>query len=216
MVKTKENTRNKILKNALKLFNNEGAFKITTNHIIADIEISPGTLYYYFGNKEEIIRAHFEEITQKLDLLYSQKEGFSLSVFISDLEKLFEVFYEYRYIYLNIVPLFKKDPVLAKSYQANFGKKRELLELYMGGFIENNLIREDLIPMLKQSPSKDLFLESMWTITDFYFSFQHSLKSKITKKDIYRGVAQVLLLMKPWVNEEPGQEIDRYLNKGNS
>ena len=47
--------RTEILQVSLKLFNEFGSENISTNEIAKKTDISTGTLYYYFKNKEEII-----------------------------------------------------------------------------------------------------------------------------------------------------------------
>lgn len=47
----------RILEAALELFNREGAGRVTTNHIAAHLGISPGNLYYWYPDKQAIIRA---------------------------------------------------------------------------------------------------------------------------------------------------------------
>ncbi len=52
-----ENRKNEIIGVALKLFAQEGYHSTTLDKVAADIGVSKATLYYYFRNKEEIIRA---------------------------------------------------------------------------------------------------------------------------------------------------------------
>jgi AcrR family transcriptional regulator len=49
-------TRDRILDAALELFNERGTAAVTTNHVAAHAGISPGNLYYWFSDKDEIIR----------------------------------------------------------------------------------------------------------------------------------------------------------------
>jgi AcrR family transcriptional regulator len=55
-------TRDNILDAALELFNEQGTAAVSTNHIAAAINISPGNLYYHFRNKQDIIRSLFERL----------------------------------------------------------------------------------------------------------------------------------------------------------
>ena len=65
-------TKQRILDTALSMFNEHGERSVTTNHIAARLEISPGNLYYHFKNKQAII---FE-----LFLAYEQRVSENLQV----------------------------------------------------------------------------------------------------------------------------------------
>ena len=54
-------TSERIVLNSLELFNQQGERSISTNHIAAHMEISPGNLYYHFPNKQAIIAVLFSE-----------------------------------------------------------------------------------------------------------------------------------------------------------
>ncbi len=46
----------RILAAALELFNRDGTGRVTTNHIAAHLRISPGNLYYWYPDKQAIVR----------------------------------------------------------------------------------------------------------------------------------------------------------------
>lgn len=77
-----------ILNAAETLFTEMGYDEVTTNHIAARADISPGSLYQFFGNKEEIIQALLVRYTGELKRLYdavfsSEATSLSLSQWIN-------------------------------------------------------------------------------------------------------------------------------------
>lgn len=58
-------TQERILQISLQLFNERGERAVTTNHIAAELGMSPGNLYYHFRNKNEIIKALMQQYQQE-------------------------------------------------------------------------------------------------------------------------------------------------------
>ena len=117
-------TRERILETGLALFNRDGAPRVTTGDIADEMGISPGNLYYHFGNKEEIL---FE--------LYARHEAGVLPLFadrgrrhleIDDLwlwlHLLFEGMWQYRFLYRDLDQLTSHDDRLGARFGALFRK----------------------------------------------------------------------------------------------
>jgi AcrR family transcriptional regulator len=131
-------TRDRILSGALQLFNEQGTAAVSTNHIAAAIGISPGNLYYYFRNKEDIIRALFE-------MLFSQwGETYQLppdrAPVLADFDELiasnYQLIWDYRFAYRELAALLHNDPALHAQYremrQRGYAGFADLIEAFAG------------------------------------------------------------------------------------
>lgn len=138
--------KNQILKKSLELFNTYGSTKVSTNQIAKSIPISPGTLYYYYKNKEEIIRDIFLEMSSLYKEFYFSSVDYTkveeiLYKFISENFELHQKFIFFNY---EISALIKNDPIL----------KEMNLE-----FIENN--KKQLYELFKLLQNEDIFLKDI-------------------------------------------------------
>jgi len=107
-------TQDKILDTALALFNEQGTAAVSTNHIAAAINISPGNLYYYFRNKEGIIRALFERLFTAWDEIF-QLPSYRAPE-LTDITGNYQLIWEYRFAYREMAVLLHKDPDLHARY----------------------------------------------------------------------------------------------------
>lgn len=111
-------TKGKILETSIKLFNEKKASNVSTVQISAAMEISPGNLYYYYANKEEVIRCIWQEkMVGEIDDLMEQYEK------IENSEQLLVFFKEaiehcirYRFFYTEMPTLFTNDSKLMGVY----------------------------------------------------------------------------------------------------
>ncbi len=100
-------TQDRIIHAALALFNQHGEPNITTNHIAADLGISPGNLYYHFRNKEAIIHSIFDQYAQDLALAFdpSQPQEDTQALLQHYLDATFSLMWRYRF-FTPICPIF--------------------------------------------------------------------------------------------------------------
>ena len=112
------NTKEKIIRTSIALFNLHGERAITTNHIASNLGISPGNLYYHFKNKEDIIRNIFtlyrEHLSTHFKPLDTSHEP--LEQLTQYLDSLFELMWRYHFFYDNLTDILAKDSDLKKQY----------------------------------------------------------------------------------------------------
>lgn len=135
-------TRDKIVLAALELFNEHGERNITTNHIAAHIDISPGNLYYHFRNKQEIVREIFalysNELLERFTPVQGQQE--SLVLLKLYLNSIFTLMWKYRFFYANLPEILQRDEVLHEEYIQVQDKLQSNLVNIMAAFIQLGLL----------------------------------------------------------------------------
>jgi AcrR family transcriptional regulator len=108
-------TRDRILEAALRLFNQEGAAKISSNSIAAELGISPGNLYYHFRSKEQIAEGLVRRFERRIAVVTTSAESLAA---LDDLWLLlhlaFEAIDEYRFIFRDLNYLIHESPAIER------------------------------------------------------------------------------------------------------
>jgi len=197
-------TRDKIVLTALSLFNEKGERNVTTNHIAATLGISPGNLYYHFNNKEAIIREIFEGYSKELleDITPVDFNEDTLVLLQRYLDSLFTLMWKYRFFYANLPQILQRDSVLHEKYLVVQKQSQLNLTIIFRSFIELKLLD------ISESDIKPL-LTSLHLIIFSWLSYQlsMSLNSEITEKVIYRGVLQMIAVIKPYTTKLGKQQL---------
>lgn len=188
-------TRERILATALHLFNESGTAAISTNHIADALGISPGNLYYHFRNKEEIIRALFEQQFAHTDVLYNLPADRLPT--LTDLQALvkatFALSWDYRFIYRELIALLRRDAELQSRWVAvrarGFAGFRELVDL----FVAAGVLRAadpDTVTRLA---------ELCWLISEFWLASVEVSGQAVDAAQLEHGVALMLQVLDPFI-----------------
>ncbi|SDJ37539.1 TetR/AcrR family transcriptional regulator [Chryseobacterium jejuense] len=172
-------TKEKILAKALELFNEKGYNHITTRHIAAELSISPGNLHYHFKHSEDITKILFEELTLKMDdLLNKMKkiENKTLGDLYTLTSSTCEIFYSYRFIFINFIDILNKIPEVKTQYEGiNFNRKEEF-QLIFSDLQKNDIFKKDIPEFITNSLTEQIFI-----IADNWLT-HNRLISKLNKK----------------------------------
>ncbi|MBY6199017.1 TetR/AcrR family transcriptional regulator [Vibrio hangzhouensis] len=187
-------TRDKIVYAALDLFNSDGERNVTTNHIAAHIEISPGNLYYHFRNKQEIVREIFalysQELIERFTPIQGQQE--SLGLLKHYLDSIFNLMWKYRFFYANLPEILQRDAKLHEEYIEVQERLQGNLVNILKAFVELKLLAID-----------DNELKSLVTTLHMmavgWLSYQSAMspKTKITEEVIQQGMLHMINVVKP-------------------
>jgi AcrR family transcriptional regulator len=201
-------TRDRILAAALELFNQQGERKVTTNHIAAHLDMSPGNLYYHFKNKQEIIFELFLSYEERVDANLQVPTGRKLTIEdkINYLQKVFLGLWEFRFIHRDMEHLLLTEERLHSRYRAFFRRCQKNTEtIYLG-------LREAKIIDIDDRNLEGLALNT-WIVVTSWFSFlQCNLlldpNEKITLDMLKGGIYQIFQLERPYLSDEYRERVE--------
>ena len=200
-------TRDRIIAAGLQLFNEKGERAVTTNHIAAHLEISPGNLYYYFPNKQAIIAVLFENYERRVAETLSLPEGRLVEPNdkLRYLSGIFNEIWAHRFMHRDMEHLLDSDPELHEKYRAFFRLCLTRIEA-----IFTALGEAGILSVTKQD-CHDLALNT-WIIVTSWFSFlkchlpAHT-ESEVTQDMLKGGIYQIFCLERPYLSAEYREEM---------
>jgi AcrR family transcriptional regulator len=186
-------TRDRILEKSLELFNERGSGAVTTNHISAAIGISPGNLYYYFRNREEIIRNIFDMMEAE------SREGFgpiaaeSHTLGLQAFEETFRFIQQFnkRYVFFKreLPILLIRDPELRIRFHAVHQETLSMIRALVDGAVAGGVLR----PL--EVGERQLLAEMSWMLTLFWPNYLEIAGEDDFNKGLDRGIAMIRLLV---------------------
>lgn len=201
-------TRDRILLKSLELFNEQGERKVSTNHLAAALEISPGNLYYHFRNKEAIIYELFLGYeTATLGLLtppsdrpmgYMDKLGY--------FEGILDNMWEYRFLHRDLEHLMADNPALSERYRQFAAKVMIQGQQIFQGLAEAGLVEAS-------DDEMEALLINIWVVITSWVSFLHTSgllggAEDMTRERLQRGIYQIILLEAPYLRKEAYEKLD--------
>ena len=204
-------TSQRIVNNSLELFNQLGERSVSTNHIAAHMEISPGNLYYHFPIKQAIISVLFSEYeTLVLSFLHPPEGRFpGVSDKRDYLKHLLNSMWRYRFLYRDIEHLLHSDTELAVRYRRFSAQCLRQGQAIYTGFVQAGIL--DLTPQQIES----LTLNS-WIILTSWIGFlctSSENRDQLSEQAIKRGIYQLLVLESGFVTDQYRNEVDELIKE---
>lgn len=145
----------------MELFNEKGYNNITTRHIAADLNMSPGNLHYHFKHSEDIIKILFSELVLQMDELLNnlQKiENKTLEDLYHFTFSTYEVFYSFRFLFMNFFDILKHIPAIESKYESINISRKDEFQVIFKGFQKNNIFRKDIPDFIMRSLTTQIFI----------------------------------------------------------
>ena len=203
--KAPRRTAERILEVALELFNRFGEPNVSTTLISAELNISPGNLYYHYPAKDELINSLFDRFERSLNELLNASDS------VRDVEdawffmhSLFELIWQYRFLYRDLNDLLSKNRRLETHVQAMLKNKTRAVRSMLNSMSRAGAIRID-------TREAEPIATSMVVVLTYWLSFEYArdprnaLEPESAQTALLRGAHHVLNLLVPYL--EAGQRL---------
>lgn len=188
-------TRSRIVQASLELFNLQGERSVSTNHIAAFMNISPGNLYYHFANKQQIVAVLFDEYEAMLeDFLGPPLGPPGLEAKRYYLETLMSSTWKYRFLHRDLEHLLESDPALRVRYQQLSQRCQVNACLIFQSFVDAGILS------MRSHEVEAMVLNAWIVITSWVRHLSVAVETaQLNEQSMRRGVYQVLMLEQGYV-----------------
>jgi AcrR family transcriptional regulator len=207
--KAPRRTAERILEVTLELFNRFGEPNVSTTLISAELGISPGNLYYHYPAKDELINSLFERYERALGELLGASEGVRN---VEDawffLHSLFELIWQYRFLYRDLNDLLSKNRLLETRFQAVLKNKTRAIRHVLDGMSHHGAVNIDSREVEPTATSMVVVL-TYWLSFEYVRDPRHALEPENAQQALMRGAWHVLNLLTPYLEAAQRQHLQK-------
>ncbi|MBK0391926.1 TetR/AcrR family transcriptional regulator [Ramlibacter algicola] len=196
-------TAERILEVTLDLFNRFGEPNVSTTLISAELNISPGNLYYHYPAKDELVNTLFDRYEQALtQLLNAADDVRNVEDAWFFLHTLFELIWQYRFLYRDLNDLLSRNRRLETHFQWVLRNKTRAVRAVLDGMSRSGAVKID-------SREAEPTATSMVVVLTYWLSYEYvrdprrALEPGSAQAALLRGAHHVLHLLVPYL--EAGQ-----------
>ncbi len=201
--KAPRRTAERILEVTLDLFNRFGEPNVSTTLISAELNISPGNLYYHYPAKDELINALFDRYERALsELLNASDSVRNVEDAWFFMHTLFELIWQYRFLYRDLNDLLSKNRRLETHFQWVLKNKTRAVRSLLDGLSRGGALRIDAREVDATATSMVVVL-TYWLSYEYVRDPRHALEPENAQSALLRGAHHVLDLLAPYL--EPAQ-----------
>jgi AcrR family transcriptional regulator len=199
--KAPRRTAERILEVTLELFNRFGEPNVSTTLISAELNISPGNLYYHYPAKDELINSLFDRFERALnELLHAADDVRNVEDAWFFMHSLFELIWQYRFLYRDLNDLLSKNRRLETHVQTLLKSKTRAIRAMFDGMVRSGAMRMD-------TRDAEATATSMVVVLTYWLSFEYArdprraLEPQSAQAALLRGAQHVLNLLVPYLEE---------------
>ena len=177
--------RQRILDMSMTLYYQSGTVAVTTNHIVKELKISPGNLYFHFADREAIVRELFKQMCNETYALW-RSSGATITP-TQMIKQTFDLFWKFRFFHREMYHLRRKDPLLSEMWHRHMKKCNRLLAAYYGSWVKAGIMR----PITDQEEMQ-MVADVVLITSSTFLQFFESKEKPATKRALRRGMRHVI------------------------
>ncbi len=196
-------TAERILEVSLELFNRFGEPNVSTTLISAELNISPGNLYYHYPAKDELVNHLFDRSEKALgELLLAADQVRNVEDAWLLFHMLFELIWQYRFLYRDLNDLLSKNRRLETHFQFVLRDVDRAIQDVMAGLARGGAMRIETRDMAPVAAAMAVVL-TYWLSYEYVRDPRRALEPESAGAALLRGAFHVLSLLMPYL--EPAQ-----------
>jgi AcrR family transcriptional regulator len=206
--KNPRRTAERILEVTLELFNRFGEPNVSTTLISAELNISPGNLYYHYPAKDELINSLFDRYEKGLnELLQAAEDVRNIEDAWLFFHMLFELIWQYRFLYRDLNDLLSKNRRLETHFQFVLKNKSRAVRQVLDGLSTGSSVNVD-------SRQAEPAANAMVVVLTYWLSYEYvrdprrALEPENAGAALARGAFHVLSLLMPYLDIASRQHLD--------
>lgn len=207
-------TKEKIVLAAVNMFNEKGYNTITTRHIAAEINISPGNLHYHFKHSDDIVIELFQRLEKEMDnhimILRNSQENTVQSI-QKHFSGVFETFYKYKFLFLNFTDILRKIPSIQENYAVLQIKRRIEFTNLFKMLQKQRILKEDIPEFIIDSLVTKLFI-----VGDNCISFNELTLKLGTTEAVSHHTKLYMTMFYPYLIKSQQENFSKTLNINNN
>ena len=209
--KAPRRTAERILEVTLELFNRFGEPNVSTTLISAELNISPGNLYYHYPAKDELVNALFTRYETALHELLEAAPG------VRDVEdawffmhSLFELVWQYRFLYRDLNDLLSKNRRLETHVKDALLHKTTAFRALLDGLAHERALVMDATER-ELTATHMVVMLTWWLSYEYVRDPRHALEPQSAQQSLLKGAKHVLGLLSPYAAPEHKAHLGRLL-----
>ena len=197
--KAPRRTAQRIAEVTLELFNRFGEPNVSTTLISAELNISPGNLYYHFASKDTLVNQLFDQYeVAMLGLLEAAPDVQDVEDAWFFLHSLFEQVWNHRFLYRDLNNLLSGNRHLETHFHDILERKTHAFKLMLEGLAAAGLMKIDPDNIETLSASMSVMV-TYWLSYEYVRNPRQALEPASAGLALTRGAQHVLALLTPYM-----------------